>query len=227
MISACFFGAMLYSDHSPFRSIIAELETRNFVMGLAMGSTALFIFYSPWTSSSGSHINPAVSLTFLRLNKMCRYDTLFYILFQLAGGIIAVFLMQQLMGKLLIDAPVNSVVTVPVDNKIIPALTIEIIIAFLTMTTVLFTSDSRMLKRYTRPIVACLVCLWVMTAGTVSGFGMNPARSFASALPAGIWTSFWIYLTAPFAGMLMAAEFFVWTQKKKKHHNSKTNPFHS
>jgi aquaporin Z len=43
---------------------------------------------------------------------------------------------------------------------------------------------------------------------------MNPARSFASALPAGIWTSFWIYLFIPFAGMLLAAEVFLFSQKK-------------
>jgi len=30
---------------------------------------------------------------------------------------------------------------------------------------------------------------------------INPARSFASALPGHIWTAFWIYLTAPVIGM--------------------------
>ena len=44
---------------------------------------------------------------------------------------------------------------------------------------------------------------------------MNPARSFASALPSGIWTSFWIYLFIPFAGMLSAAELFLFIQRKK------------
>jgi aquaporin Z len=38
---------------------------------------------------------------------------------------------------------------------------------------------------------------------------MNPARSFASALPANLWTDFWVYLTAPFFGMLLAAECYL------------------
>jgi aquaporin Z len=35
---------------------------------------------------------------------------------------------------------------------------------------------------------------------------LNPARSFASALPAGDWSGWWVYLTAPLLGMLLAAE---------------------
>jgi len=38
---------------------------------------------------------------------------------------------------------------------------------------------------------------------------MNPARSFAAALPAGAWSSLWIYLLAPPAGMLLAAQAYV------------------
>jgi len=38
---------------------------------------------------------------------------------------------------------------------------------------------------------------------------MNPARTFASALPAQIWTALWIYFTAPPLGMLVAAELYV------------------
>jgi aquaporin Z len=45
---------------------------------------------------------------------------------------------------------------------------------------------------------------------------MNPARSFASALPANIWTAFWIYLLAPVAGMLSATEVFLLVQKNKR-----------
>ena len=39
----------------------------------------------------------------------------------------------------------------------------------------------------------------------VSGMSMNPARSFASAAPAGLWAHLWIYFVAPPVGMLAAA----------------------
>ena len=124
------------------------------------------------------------------------------------------------MGSVLIDSPVNSAVTVPGKPGMWWALLIEILIAFVTMSMVLFTSGSDKWKNYTRIIAGCLVCTWVIVAGPVSGFGMNPARSLASALPANIWTAFWIYLFVPFIGMLLAAEFYLMVERRKvnNHH---------
>jgi aquaporin Z len=215
MISACFFSAMLFGEKSSWHQALPNEMTRNILMGLLMGLTALFIFYSPWTASGGSHINPAVTLTFLRLGKMCRYDALFFAISQIAGGTIAVFIMQFLMGNILTSSPVNSAATVPGKTGIAWALVTELVIAFITMSMVLFTSHHDKLKKYTRIFSGCLVCLWVIFAGPVSGFGMNPARSFASAFPSGTWTAFWIYLFIPFAGMLLAAEVFLFVQRRK------------
>ena len=208
MISACFFGVLLEAANSPVHVAIHSMMLRTVITGILMGSTALFIFYSPWTSPSGSHINPAVTLSFLRASKMCPWDASFYIVFQFIGGTIAVFLMQALIGHLLTAPPVSSAVTVPGKYGTWAALFTELTIAFITMSMVLFTSASSQLKKYTRIIAGCLVCTWVIVAGPISGFGMNPARSFASALPAHTWTSFWIYLLAPFAGMLLSTEVY-------------------
>ena len=210
MFSACFFGAMLEGGHSPLHLAVPDGFTRMVIMGALMGATALLIFYSPFTAPSGSHINPAVTLTFLRLGKICPWDAVFYILFQFLGGTIAVFIMQALMGHILIDAPVNSVATVPGKMGPWPAALMELGTAFVMMCMVLFTSAAPRLKRYTRIIAGCLVCTYVIVAGPVSGFGMNPARTFASALPANVWTAFWVYMLAPVAGMLLAAEVYSW-----------------
>lgn len=215
LISACFFSAMLFSEKSLWYYALPDVTIRNVLMGIAMGSTALLIFYSPLTAPSGSQINPAVTLTFLRLNKMCKYDAVFFVLFQIIGGTVAVFIMQMLMGSTLIEPPVNSAVTVPGKNGVWWALVIELIIAFITMSMVLFTSTNDKLKKYTRIFAGCLVCTWVIVAGPISGFGMNPARSLASALPANIWTAFWIYLFVPFVGMLVAAELYLFVEKRK------------
>jgi aquaporin Z len=214
MISACFFSGILFGENG-FLSSSMSSTFRQCILGVMMGISALFIFYSRFTSPSGSHINPAVTITFLRLGKIGSWDALLYMIFQIIGGTLAVFLMAFLMGDNLTAAPLYYVITVPGKYGETTAAITEFVIAFVMMTMILFTSSDQRLKKYTRIFSAILVCVYAIVAGPVSGFGMNPARSFASALPAKIWTDFWIYLFMPFVGMLGAAEFYLLLRKKQ------------
>lgn len=215
MISACYFSVLLWADQGAWHNTLPNDFTRFLIMGPLMGVTALFIFYSPFTSPSGSHINPAVTITFFRLGKMCQWDALFYVLFQFAGGVTGVYIMRQLLGHSLTGAPVRSAITIPAEGDVTKSLFMESAIAFITMTMVLFTSHHSTLKKYTRPFSGILVSIWVIIAGPVSGFGMNPARSFASSLIANDWTATWLYLLVPVAAMLLAAEFFLFIYHPK------------
>jgi aquaporin Z len=205
MCSACFFAGQLWHAGAYLNTVVTSDTGRNLVMGLAMGLTALFIFYSPFTAPSGSHINPAVSFVQWHLGNLSRLNFICYVIFQFAGGTTAVYLMAFLMKQTVTDAPINYVVTVPGNNvTVFKAALYEAVTAFIMMTMVLNVSNSR-LKKYTRLFAAFLVFVYVNIAGPVSGFGMNPARSFASALPSGIYTSFWIYILFPVVGMFTAA----------------------
>jgi aquaporin Z len=213
MASACFFSGLFFG-HSGYFASGLPATFRQILLGLIMGLTALFIFYSPLTSGSGSHINPAVTLAFFRVGKIGPWDTLFYMIFQVTGGTLAVYLMGYWMGDNLTAAPLHYVVTVPGKYGPVAAAIAEFIIAVVMMWVVLFTPDYTRLKKYTRVIAGILVCVNVIVVGPISGFGMNPARSFASALPAHIWTAFWIYLIMPVAGMLGAAEIYLYARRK-------------
>ena len=147
MISACFFGAMLFSKKSSWYQLIQNNTIRNVLMGLAMGITALFIFYQPFIAPSGSQINPAVAITFLRTGQMCRYDALFFILFQIIGGLLAVFLMQLVMRSLLIAQPIHLVVTVPGKYLNTVAAITEFAIDLITISMVLLTSHNKKHKK--------------------------------------------------------------------------------
>ena len=76
-------------------------------------------------------------------------------------------------------------------------------------TPVLLTHHSRGIVPQTGLFAGALVATYIAIEAPLSGMSMNPARSFASALPAHLWTDFWVYLTAPFLGMLLAAECYV------------------
>jgi aquaporin Z len=76
------------------------------------------------------------------------------------------------------------------------------------MTVVLHVSNRASLARFTGLAAGVLVALYITLEAPISGMSMNPARSFASALPAGAWEAFWVYLVAPPLGMLVAAEVY-------------------
>jgi len=178
-------------------------------MGIAMGVTALLINYSPMGKVSGAHMNPAVSFAFFRLGKMKMNDAIYYSVFQVLGGVVSVWLMAQILGDAFRSKPVSYVMTVPGSFGVAVAFVTEALIAFLMMTMVLITSNHPTLSKYTGAIAGFFVTCYVIITAPISGFSMNPARTLASDVPAMQYPSVWVYLTAPFIGMLGAAEVFV------------------
>ena len=86
MVSAAVFSTLLFAADSPLRRLLVPEGVRRACIGVAMGLTAIALIHSPWGKRSGAHMNPAVTLTFLRLGKVARWDAAFYILAQFAGG---------------------------------------------------------------------------------------------------------------------------------------------
>ncbi|WP_026134551.1 MIP/aquaporin family protein [Scytonema hofmannii] len=208
MISAGVFTCVFEYPGSPIHQAIANADMRRFFIGIAMGLTAIALIYSPWGKQSGAHMNPAVTLTFYRLGKVKQQDAIFYILFQCLGGLVGIYLVALLLGKVFTQPPVNYVVTVPGTLGWVAALLGELVIAFLMMMTVLLASNNQKLNRFTGLFAGFLVMLYVFFEAPLSGFGMNPARTFASAFPSQIWTAFWLYLIVPPAGMLLASTLY-------------------
>ncbi len=224
MMSASLFGTLLEYPDSPLHRAIGNDFVRTVLMGIAMGLTATLIIYSPMGRLSGAHMNPAVSFTFVRLGKMKMADAMYYTVFQIGGGILAVILMRFLLGSAFENEHVNYVITAPGKYGVLPAFLMEVVIAFGMMTMVLITSNHATLSKYTGAIAGLFVMSYVIISGPVSGFGMNPARTLASAVPAMQYPSLWIYLTAPFIGMFGAAWVYKYSRGvvkcAKMHHSS-------
>lgn len=209
MISACGFGVLLEHPHSPVRQALPDPFVRRFLMGVAMGLTAIGIIYSPWGKQSGAHFNPSVTLTFLRLGKVKRVDAIFYILAQFVGGVAGVLLSAAVLGNLLANPSVNYVATLPGSNGPIVAFFAEVVMTFILMTVVLRVSNNPRIARLTGLCAGTLVATYITFEAPLSGMSMNPARTLGSAFPAQVWTALWVYFTAPLIGMLAAAQFFV------------------
>ncbi len=209
MMSACVFAALIFHPASPAAPLVGAGLVRRALMGLCMAGTAVALIYSPWGRQSGAHLNPAVTLTFLRLGKVKPWDALFYVAAQFAGGVSGVWLVAAVAGRVVADPAVNYAVTVPGAFGIGVAFVAELTIAFCLMSVVLATSNTPRLARFTGLCAGALVATYITLEAPLSGMSMNPARTFASAVPAATWRAFWIYLTAPVTGMLLAAEVYV------------------
>jgi len=209
MVSACAFATLLEHPDSPLRAAIADANLRRLLMGLAMGLTSLALIHSPAGRRSGAHMNPSVTLAFLRLRKIERRDALFYVSAQFAGGAAGVLVMSALLGPKLADPAVRFVATVPGMQGVAFAFAAEAVISFLLMLTVLSVSNLPRFAPYTGCVAAALVASYITLEAPISGMSMNPARTLGSALGAGEWRALWIYFIAPPLGMLLAAELFV------------------
>jgi aquaporin Z len=209
MVSAAAFATLLEHPDSPVRGAIANGTARKGLMGLAMAGTNLLNVYSPWGRRSGCHLNPSVTLTFLRLGKVRCADAFFYALFQLMGGIAGVLAAGWLLGERVAGPPILHVATVPGASGAGAAFLAEIAISFGLMLTVLAASNSPRLHRFTGIFASALVATYILIESPISGMSMNPARSFAPALVERLWGSLWIYFTAPPIGMLLAAQVYL------------------
>jgi aquaporin Z len=212
LISAVLFTALLEYPGWGLPQWLPDPDRRRLLIAFAMGLTVVCIIYSPWGKRSGAHINPAITFTFWRLGKIRTADALFYVASQFAGGTAGVLLSALLLGPVIADPSVNYAATVPGPTGTGVAFVCEFGVAFLMMTVVLQTSNRPCFAPFTGLFAGGLIVLYVSFESPFSGFGMNPARTFASALPAGIWTAAWIYFVAPVAAMLSAAEIYVRTR---------------
>jgi aquaporin Z len=209
MISAAVFTTLLKHPASPIHQAIALPFLQRFLIGVAMGLTAISIVYSPWGKQSGAHLNPVVTLIFFRLGKIKPWDAFFYILFQFFGGLVGLWLAGGILKGAIADPSVNYIVTAPGADGIGVAFLAELIISFGMMLMVLLVSNSPSQGRYTGLFAGVLIATYITLEAPFSGMSMNPARTLASAISAQHWTALWVYFTAPLAGMLLASEVYV------------------
>jgi aquaporin Z len=149
---------------------------------------------------SGAHINPAVTLGFWAAQRLPFKQVPFYMASQFVGALAASFMLS-----LIVPESQTMGETLP-SRGIAQSFVLEIILSFVLMFVILNVSTGHMEKGIMAGVaIGGTVALEALVGGTVSGASMNPARSLGPAVLAGNFSSLWIYLTAPFLGMLLAS----------------------
>jgi aquaporin Z len=214
MVSAGLVATALDSPRSPLHEWIGNADLRRVLGGIAMGLTAIGLIYSPWGKRSGAHLNPAVTLAFLALGKIRPRDAAYYIVAQFFGGLIGVLLVLGLLGDAFESAPVSFATTMPGPRGVPVAFFAEFAISFALLYAILHIAAHARLSRYAGVAAGLLVATYISVEAPLSGMSMNPARSFASAAPGGLFDNLWIYFVAPPLGMLLAAALFRRREKR-------------
>ena len=164
------------------------------VFGLVVASVILVI-----GDQSGAHINPSVTLAFFIHKRLPAKQAVSYIIYQLAGGISASFLLQFLFPT---SSSSGSTAT---SVSSLQLFVLEGTMSFILMLVILGVSQRAKITGIPAAVsVGTVVMLETFFSLPLTGASMNPARSLAPALVTGTWTNLWIYLLAPVTGMALA-----------------------
>lgn len=167
-------------------------------VALTFGLVVLAMIYT-LGDISGAHLNPAVTFGFWLSGRFPIAHVVPYIFCQTLGACVA-----SVVLRLLFPAHPNLGATLPAGSDF-QSFILETILTFLLMFVILSVSTGAKEKGITAGIaVGSVIALEAMFAGKICGASMNPARSLAPALVSGTFQHLWIYLTAPFAGAVLA-----------------------
>ncbi|NP_001034542.1 aquaporin-1 [Gallus gallus] len=154
---------------------------------------------------SGAHLNPAVTLGLLLSCQISIFKALMYILAQCLGAVVATAILSGVTSSL----PYNSLGLNALAKGINAGqgLGIEIIATLQLVLCVLATTDRRRndVSGSAPLAIGLSVALGHLLAIDYTGCGINPARSFGSALIANNFENHWIFWVGPIIGGAGAA----------------------
>lgn len=140
-------------------------------------------WYTRLGASSGAHFNPAVTVAQLAIGQIRGRDAAVYVVFQLAGGVLAALLVLLLFHDA--GASVNYGATA-VNAKVVPGgsprlgLIVEAMGTFMLMWAVMAVAvNPRGENHFAGLVIGGALGLAVMVFGPATGAGLNPARWLA------------------------------------------------
>lgn len=191
----------------PMLHWLPDPSPRRLLTGLLFAGCGSLVAVSPLGKLSGAHLNPAVSLAFWVQGKMHHRDILGYVVSQLGGGIVGVWLLDTVWGQH--AHSIHDGVTIPgLGYTAFDAFGAEMVMTFLLVFGILLFVSSTALMRWTPLMTWLLVALLVWVGAPISGTSLNPARSFGPAFVTGVEVYQWIYWLAPPLGALLAVGLF-------------------
>jgi aquaporin Z len=174
-------------------------------IALAHGIT-LAIAISALGALSGGHFNPAVTfaLAIAGRHPWPRLPT--YFVAQLVGGVLAGFAL-----RIVFDSSIAAIDKTHLGTPALaPTITqpvgvvIEAILTIFLVWAVYGTAVSPLAPRIAGFGIGLTVMTDILLGGPLTGAAMNPARWFATAVPAAFFDNWWVYWVGPLLGAAIA-----------------------
>lgn len=182
-------------------------------VALAYGLT-LTVFTYAYGHLSGTHLNPAVTVAVWAAGRINARRALSYIVFQLAGGVVAGYALLGLLGgpvgRLGAGALARGFAVGEATVAISPARGwfLEALLAFLLANAVLHCAVANRAGNLAGVAIGLTMTLGILMGGPLTGAIFNPARQLGPALAAGQFAHLGLYLVAPLVGGVVAAGLF-------------------
>ena len=153
---------------------------------------------------SGSHINPAVTISYWATGRVYAGTAAYYIMSQLTGAAMAAYFLS-----LLFPDAVSTVYlgTCTLGEGVEPwkAVSIECLVTFLFVFTIFATAvDKRTSKVLAGAAIGLVFLFGVSISITFSGGALNPARVFGPAVVSGHFDSHYVWWLGPVSGAIAA-----------------------
>jgi MIP family channel proteins len=182
----------------------------------------LSVMVSATMQTSGGHLNPAVTISFLLTNKIKPVAAVAYVVIQLLGGVLAALAVYAIFGggtgavKVVAGGTpsigFNPLTNLPYSQA--TALMCEIVATFFLVFVIWGTAADPRARNVGGFGIGLVVAADILSVGPVTGASMNPQRSLGPTLIAtlagegtgpSMWSTHWIYWVGPIIGALLAA----------------------
>lgn len=172
-------------------------------ISIAFGVVVTAIIYAT-SYVSGSHVNPAVTISFWITKRMDPNTAIMYIISQIAGATLAGLALKILFPDALKTVYLGTSVLAP-GVSVARGILMEFIISFLLIFTIYGTLvDKRAPAGFAGVAIGLVVLFGAMIGGTISGGAMNPARVFGPAIASGQFAHHYVWWIGPILGAIAA-----------------------